>query len=492
MGLLMSTVQLRPVRALSFGWRWLQSEPNSFIAGDYFVKNATSGFQPQAGLAYVQKPTPFSARFTDCPANFKAIMQNAESIPAAILKGPPPSVASKAMIHDDLMYRIEIIGNDTIHRSLESMIAADALVYKVGKYPVVLPFGPAVRDLEVSFVMAVRDSKDAIPNSVRMAGFSMANPDTAHKSFMAPNIEGVLGIMIKMPSTLMVVADSAAYEVNLKTIDPSFNFSTAHHYRLIAHKGRAEVLVDSMRVYYAPISLPSRDLPCFFKADGVDCTWAAVSVVELVDPNDKNTVTMRDINKREAGGQTRLIRSIYRNYYDDVPLLVQHGADIFAKDDLQRSALDWAAWRDSKATADYLISKGAKADFFTYASLGETDKVREMLKADPTLAAKALPCGWTAYLGAVSNDHVETAKLLIQYAIDPNARDPEGLTPLMWAAKNRSKAMMELVLTTKPTIDLTDKFGRSAMFLVRDSAELSGLLKARGANEAATPPNGDF
>ena len=77
---------------------------------------------------------------------------------------------------------------------------------------------------------------------------------------------------------------------------------------------------------------------------------------ELVNPDDTDAPMFRDINKKYRGGQMRLMRALDLGLTEEIPKLVAKGADISMKDEMQRTALDWAAWADSKTSASRVSS----------------------------------------------------------------------------------------------------------------------------------------
>jgi len=73
-----------------------------------------------------------------------------------------------------------------------------------------------------------------------------------------------------------------------------------------------------------------------------------------------------------------------------VDLLLEHGADIDARDVDHRSTpaewmLDHHRGEGRYALASYLVERGASTDIFLAAALGITDRVRELVDADPSL-----------------------------------------------------------------------------------------------------------
>ncbi|MBW8770929.1 MAG: ankyrin repeat domain-containing protein [Gemmatimonadetes bacterium] len=93
------------------------------------------------------------------------------------------------------------------------------------------------------------------------------------------------------------------------------------------------------------------------------------------------------VHERGGDGQTPLH---FAQSHAAVDLLLEHGADIDARDVDHRSTpaewmLDRHRGEGRYALATYLVERGASADIFLAAALGLTDRVRELIDADPSL-----------------------------------------------------------------------------------------------------------
>ncbi|MBI4603531.1 MAG: ankyrin repeat domain-containing protein [Planctomycetes bacterium] len=133
-----------------------------------------------------------------------------------------------------------------------------------------------------------------------------------------------------------------------------------------------------------------------------------------------------------------------------VDLLLEHGADIDARSRWSAggwSALHAAVRRDDGDLAALLIQRGATVDAHAAAGLDRVDRLEELLRADPAIV---------------------------------NARGPDGMTPLHFAATVRIAAWL---LDHGAGIDIRDldHCGTPAQWLVRERPEVSGFLIDRGA-----------
>src|SRR5882762_925142 len=90
-------------------------------------------------------------------------------------------------------------------------------------------------------------------------------------------------------------------------------------------------------------------------------------------------------------------------------------------------------------TADVLealVARGVRLDVFEASAAGEMSRVRLLVDADPTLLSQRSHDGWTPLHLAAHFGRVETMRLLIEHGADVHARSSNemGNTPLHAAA----------------------------------------------------------
>jgi ankyrin repeat protein len=145
---------------------------------------------------------------------------------------------------------------------------------------------------------------------------------------------------------------------------------------------------------------------------------------------------------------------------DLIDELLARGADVDARRhdgarpiQLANGDYQYRGWRDvpkSVATTPsevvaHLLARGAEYDICTAASLGDLDRVRSLLDADPSLANRTSDY-LTYYVGsgsplsnAAARGHIAVVSLLLERGADPNLRE-EGIAPRGHALYSASRS----------------------------------------------------
>ena len=178
-----------------------------------------------------------------------------------------------------------------------------------------------------------------------------------------------------------------------------------------------------------------------------------------------------------------------------------------------------ALYEGREADAEKLLAEDPELDVFEAAAVGRTDRVRELVDADPSLPAAWSPDGFQALHLAAFFGHADTTVLLLEHGADPsvvsrhdfikvtplhsavareggedlatvqallaagapvNAAVEGGHTPLHSAASNGNEPIIEALLENgadpdaatddgKTPLDLADEHGHAHLLQLRAS-----------------------
>jgi ankyrin repeat protein len=185
------------------------------------------------------------------------------------------------------------------------------------------------------------------------------------------------------------------------------------------------------------------------------------------------------------------------------------------------SAITKAAYYRKKEVVQVLLGTGLELSIFEAAATGQTPRVKELVKKDPSLANSFSTDGFTplglavffgnkdsveALLAAGANvnlpsresmkvtplhsaaaaKEVEIARLLIASGADVNARQPDmGFTPLHEAAGNGNIEMASVLIEKGADINATTNEGKTplAFAIEHNQQAMADFLRKRGAKK---------
>jgi ankyrin repeat protein len=225
-------------------------------------------------------------------------------------------------------------------------------------------------------------------------------------------------------------------------------------------------------------------------------------LVEAVKSRDKSAVRALlkakvDVNAPQPDGATGLHWAVYQQDVEMATLLINAGARVDAANDYGLTPLALAATNGSAAMIDLLIKSGADAKgalptgesvLMTASRVGKVDAVKRLLDGGANVNAKEPSKGQTALMWAVSEDHLDVARLLIASGADVQARTTGGFTPILFAARQGNEDMARLLLDSGADVNDTDSTGASVLLVatIRGHSAFARLLLDRGAD-----PNAD-
>jgi hypothetical protein len=154
-------------------------------------------------------------------------------------------------------------------------------------------------------------------------------------------------------------------------------------------------------------------------------------------------------------------------------LLLEHKAEVDAKDEYGWTVLHRAALNGHEAVARLLLEHKAEVDakdkdgwtmLHRVALNGHEAVARLLLEHKAEVDARD-EYGWTALHWAARNGHEAVARLLLEHKAEVDAKDVYGLTALHRAAWDGREAVARLLLEHKAEVDAKDKYERTALHM---------------------------
>ncbi|KAI8513302.1 Unconventional myosin-XVI [Branchiostoma belcheri] len=188
----------------------------------------------------------------------------------------------------------------------------------------------------------------------------------------------------------------------------------------------------------------------------------------------------RDVNQRFPwlDGGTALHLASVNGKTGVVELLIQHGADVGARDKNDRTALHETSRNGQTGVVELLIQHGADvgardkdgrtALHVHVASVnGQTGVVELLIQHGADVGARDEYDG-TALHWASENGKTREVELLIQHGADVGARDKYDRTALHWASLYGGTGVVELLIQHGADVGARDKIGKTPLDYVHD------------------------
>ncbi|QMV71657.1 ankyrin repeat domain-containing protein [Comamonas piscis] len=164
------------------------------------------------------------------------------------------------------------------------------------------------------------------------------------------------------------------------------------------------------------------------------------------------------IDARDAQGRTPLLVATQSNQVAAAKALIEAGADVNAKDNIEDSPYLYAGARGHQEILQMALSHGADlrstnryggTALIPAAERGHVETVRTLINAGVDVN-HVNRLGWTALMEAIilsdgGPRHQQILQLLIDAKADVNLADKEGVTPLAHARQRGYSAMVEML-----------------------------------------------
>ena len=171
-------------------------------------------------------------------------------------------------------------------------------------------------------------------------------------------------------------------------------------------------------------------------------------------------VAQRDLLQAVSRGDTALIGAVRRGDAGMAGFLLERGAQVMQPNRLGETPGLLAVRAGDTAMVRTLLAHGLKPDATTFATR-VTYLLTRLAKGEgiPPLLIEAVQTG-----------HPEVVQVLLEGGANPDIQDPQGRTPLYWAAATNHGDIVKLLIVHKANRDIRDRFGASAL----DIAQMNG------------------
>jgi ankyrin repeat protein len=189
-----------------------------------------------------------------------------------------------------------------------------------------------------------------------------------------------------------------------------------------------------------------------------------------------------DINAQNNNGWSALIWAAMGGHTQVVDVLCKASVNYNLADADGRTALMWAARHGHTGAVGHLLKKGIDLEVTDKAGLTVGDHAREYQELRVLLGVtKDLQ---DELLHAARQNDMEGVRRAIEAGINVNMKDPDGWTPIMWAAMHGSLDLVQLLLRHGANPDFADANGVSVKDLAPEhTAVREVLISTHGANE---------
>ncbi|XP_048247737.1 uncharacterized protein LOC124119968 [Haliotis rufescens] len=219
------------------------------------------------------------------------------------------------------------------------------------------------------------------------------------------------------------------------------------------------------------LSTASHATPSQADRDLYHASWAG----DLEEVKQLLTTPGVDINSRGEWSQTPVMKAAYKGHRDVVKLLVSEGADVSLVDEVGGNTLHCACMRGDVETVKYVLSlhvvdinsRGGRSwTPVMWAAYKGHREVVELLVSEGADVSLVSDRGYnTLHLACLGGD-METVKYVLSLnVVDINSRGGSSLTPVMEAAEEGHRDVVELLVSEGADVSLVDMVGNNILHL---------------------------
>ena len=191
-----------------------------------------------------------------------------------------------------------------------------------------------------------------------------------------------------------------------------------------------------------------------------------------------------DANGTDISGDTVLMAAVRSGTLDAVRALLDAGAEVNAAEpQVGHTALMWAVREDRPELVSLLLARGASVDAKTRTGAqpaarppgagGGSHGVGIVRGGVPPQGEQPpAPGGMTALSFAAREGRLEAARLLLDAGADVNAREANGISPLVMAITNRHTKVAAMLLARGADPNAADWWGRTPLWSAVDMRNL--------------------
>ncbi|MBW2046754.1 MAG: ankyrin repeat domain-containing protein, partial [Deltaproteobacteria bacterium] len=191
-----------------------------------------------------------------------------------------------------------------------------------------------------------------------------------------------------------------------------------------------------------------------------------------------------DVNIRDWSGLTPLHYATIQGHNQIIELLIAGGADVNAKNIYGETSLQYAARHGRRDIVELLLEKGAIIyDIYTAVYIGDTVKLEAFIQEGADINALNR-FSYTPLYYAAQNKERQAVSLLIANGADVNAKNDQGQTPLHQAAEKGFPEIAKLLIANGADINAKNNDGQTPLDIAvsRNRKEIVELLIAKGAD----------